>query len=179
MKSNQISRRSMLKSTAATLVSMTILPTGMVIGARSSWAATPEALEPSTFATLVQMSRDIYPHDRIGDEIYAKAVMNFDKQAADSEDAKAMFENGVAELDAKAKNAHNVRYVDVAWEKQRVALLEELESTSFFQAVRGSLITGIYNNKDVWPIFGYEGESFSQGGYLYRGFDDIDWLESV
>ena len=38
------------------------------------------------------------------------------------------------------------------------------------------LVTDLYNQKEIWPIFGYEGESFSQGGYIYRGFDDIDWL---
>ena len=48
--------------------------------------------------------------------------------------------------------------------------------TPFFQKVRGSLVTGIYNNPEVWAILGYEGESASKGGYINRGFDDIDWL---
>ena len=34
----------------------------------------------------------------------------------------------------------------------------------------------LYNQQELWPIFGYEGESFSKGGYINRGFDDIDWL---
>jgi hypothetical protein len=42
--------------------------------------------------------------------------------------------------------------------------------------VRGNLVTGIYNNKEVWPLFGYEGESASKGGYIHRGFDDVAWL---
>ena len=28
----------------------------------------------------------------------------------------------------------------------------------------------------LWPLFGYEGESYSKGGYLEHGFNDIDWL---
>ena len=28
----------------------------------------------------------------------------------------------------------------------------------------------------VWAHIGYEGSSFERGGYLQRGFDDIDWL---
>ncbi len=56
-----------------------------------------------------------------------------------------------------------------------MALLRDIETTPFFQLVHGSLVTGLYNNPDIWPIFGYEGESASKGGYLYRGFDDIDW----
>ena len=42
--------------------------------------------------------------------------------------------------------------------------------------VGGGLVVGLYNQKEIWPIFGYEGESFSKGGYIDRGFDDIAWL---
>jgi len=28
----------------------------------------------------------------------------------------------------------------------------------------------------VWPKFGYEGSSSERGGYINRGFDDINWL---
>ncbi len=42
--------------------------------------------------------------------------------------------------------------------------------------MRANLIVGLYNQKELWPIFGYEGASFDKGGYLERGFDDIDWL---
>ncbi len=28
----------------------------------------------------------------------------------------------------------------------------------------------------MWKVFGYEGEAFSQGGYLHRGFNDLNWL---
>ncbi|HDL17353.1 MAG TPA: Twin-arginine translocation pathway signal, partial [Rhizobiales bacterium] len=44
------------------------------------------------------------------------------------------------------------------------------------QKIRGGLVTGLYNRKDVWAKLGYEGESASKGGYIDRGFDDIDWL---
>ena len=57
-----------------------------------------------------------------------------------------------------------------------MALLHQIESGGFFQAVRAGLVVGLYNQKEVWPIFGYEGESFSKGGYMDRGFDDIAWL---
>ena len=60
--------------------------------------------------------------------------------------------------------------------RQHVALLRTIDSGPFFQKVRGDLVTGIYNNPEVWPLFGYEGESYSKGGYIERGFDDIEWL---
>jgi hypothetical protein len=51
-----------------------------------------------------------------------------------------------------------------------------MESSPIFQQIRGGLITGLYNQKAVWPVFGYEGESFSKGGYIDRGFNDIKWV---
>jgi len=42
--------------------------------------------------------------------------------------------------------------------------------------VRSSLVVGLYNQKEVWPIFGYEGSSADKGGYIERGFSDITWL---
>ena len=35
---------------------------------------------------------------------------------------------------------------------------------------------GLYDNKTLFPLFGYEGSSWEKGGYVNRGFDDIDWL---
>ncbi len=57
-----------------------------------------------------------------------------------------------------------------------MALLKDIETGDFFQKVRGDLVSGLYNNPEVWKRFGYEGESYSEGGYLERGFNDIDWL---
>ena len=31
----------------------------------------------------------------------------------------------------------------------------------------------------AWAHFGYEGEAFSKGGYLLRGFNDLKWLPEV
>lgn len=67
-------------------------------------------------------------------------------------------------------------YLGAGMEEDRVAVLETIQQTPFFRTVRAGLVTGLYNQKEVWPLFGYEGESFSKGGYIDRGFDDIDWL---
>jgi len=175
----RVSRRAVLGAGGVSLVAVSILPGGMVVGAKSAWAAKAENLKPETFATLVQMSRDIYPHDRFADKIYAGAVMGFDAAAGKSDGDKALYEDGVAALNQAAIGAHGVEYSQVGWEIDRVAILRGMEKSPFFQAVRGSLVVGIYNNPEVWALLGYEGESASKGGYISRGFDDIDWLETV
>ena len=34
----------------------------------------------------------------------------------------------------------------------------------------------LYRNEEVLTFLGYQGSSIEYGGYLNRGFDDIDWL---
>jgi hypothetical protein len=40
-------------------------------------------------------------------------------------------------------------------------------------------VVGLYSQPDIWPYFGYEGPSNDKGGYVNRGFDDIDWLDEA
>jgi len=122
------------------------------------------------------MSRDIYPHDQLEDRFYAAAVSALDAGAKSDAALKTTLEDGVAALDKSAMAVKSTGYRGLTDENDRVDLLQDLETGAFFQAVRGNLITGIYNNKEAWPIFGYEGESASKGGYIERGFNDIDWL---
>ena len=144
---------------------------GFIAAPTAAWALEVTVIPPAEMATLLQMARDIYPHDKVPDQFYAVAVKGYD-----AEDKKALVAEGVAALDAAAQAAGHASYLAVAWEEDRVKLLQGMEATPFFQTVRGGLVTGLYNQKEVWPIFGYQGESFSQGGYIERGFNDIDWL---
>jgi hypothetical protein len=92
---------------------------------------------------------------------------------------KTMIEGGIARLDQDAHDQHKVPYAQVAWEADRVKLLQGIEQTEFFQKIRGDLIVSLYNQKELWPKFGYEGSSAEHGGYIKRGFADIDWLPKV
>jgi hypothetical protein len=37
-------------------------------------------------------------------------------------------------------------------------------------------VVSLYNQPAVWSLLGYEGSSYEKGGYLNRGFDDVNWL---
>jgi hypothetical protein len=49
--------------------------------------------------------------------------------------------------------------------------------TPFFQSLRSNFVPYFYSNPAIWPLFGYEGPSNDKGGYLHRGFNDIDWIK--
>lgn len=165
-----LTRRALL-SRAAAAGAIAVTGAGFVAAPDAAWAMEVTAITPEQMATLLQMARDIYPHDHVADRFYALAV-----KAYDTADKKEMVAAGVAELDAAAQAQGHASYLAAQWEEERVKVLLAVEKTPFFQTVRSGLVTGLYNQKEVWPLFGYQGESYSQGGYIERGFNDIDWL---
>lgn len=131
--------------------------------------ARAEAL-PELPAGLLRMGRDIFPHDRLADLHYAKPLAALlDKQGA-------LVRQGLQELQASARARHGKAYEALVAENDRVALLRAIETGPFFREVRSALMFGIYDNKALFPLFGYEGSSVEKGGYVNRGFNDIDWL---
>lgn len=170
-----MTRRELLASGAAAGAALCV-GTGFVAHTSEAWAMEVQALDPRVMATLVQVARDIYPHDKLPDAHYAAAVKSHDTQAAEDDAHKVMIEDGITTLDMLAQGKGAGSYLDLGWEADRVALLRQIEGTPFFGAVRGGLVVGLYNNKEVWPHFGYEGSSHEHGGYMNRGFDDITWL---
>jgi len=167
---SSLTRRDLLKRSAAAGAAF-VVGGGFVAASDGAWALELAHISPRTMATLIQMARDIYPHDHVADEFYAAAVKGYD-----TSDSAKMIEDGIAALDAAARGAGFASYLDTGWERDRVDILRGMENSAFFQTIRGGLVTGLYNQKAVWPLFGYEGESYSHGGYIERGFDDINWI---
>jgi hypothetical protein len=91
------------------------------------------------------------------------------KIAADMQLAD-LVKNGVAELDG----AYGIPWLDLSQGYQLEAL-KRIETGTFFQTIRGHTVVALYNNKNIWPSFGYQGSSAEQGGYLFRGFQDAGW----
>jgi hypothetical protein len=172
------SRRTFLKGAAAA-APVAAIATNIPFGIEDAWAADATTLQPATMKTLVKVARDIYPHDFLVDSYYITAVKPWDGKAAKDPAVKAMVEDGIKRLDQDAQDKHKCGYAQVAWEIDRVALLQAIEQTAFFKALRGDLVVSLYNQEELWPKFGYEGSSAEHGGYIKCGFDDINWLPKV
>ena len=175
-----LSRRTFLKNSGLGAIGITMIPiTSLMAIPASSYAQNSTALSADVGKTLLKMARDIFPHDRIPDEPYVAVVAPYVTAGVGNHKRKLLVTNGVTSLNAAAIKRFGKTYADIPAEGDRVSLLVEIEQTEFFQKVRGDLKSQLYNNKAVWPLFGYEGSSWEKGGYLQRGFDDIDWLGSV
>lgn len=172
-----LTRRGFLKGTGLAGIGVSVIPAGALLASPgAAMAQQSGALGGDTGATLLRMARDIFPHDQLADKYYQQAILPYDAQAAKDAALKALLADGVAELNRRAQQRHGKDYLAVAEETDRVALLKEIETSPFFKKIHGGLVTGLYDNKAVFPLFGYEGSSWEKGGYVNRGFNDIDWI---
>ena len=136
-------------------------------------ASSPETpLHSGTAATLTAMARVLYPHDSLDDAFYRRVV---DIVAADADAAqRALLAEGVAALD----EARGRAFVELE-EKEKLTAVQAIERSPFFEAMRAATARHLYDDRELWARFGYEGASSHLGGYIERGFDDIDWISEA
>jgi len=172
MQGNALPRRDFLRASGITV---TALATGgsMIFGRNHAWAVAT-TLDPHTAQTLLVMTHDLFPHQRLGEQYYAVVVDALDKQAAGDGATRQLLTDGVAALDSSQGKA----WVDLP-DGARETALRGIEKTAFFTTVRTQTIGNLYGNPAVYRMFGYGGPSAPLGGYIDRGFDDIDWLPST
>lgn len=120
---------------------------------------------------LLKMARHLYPHDSLEDSYYAVVVEGLDQGASSDENLAKQLQDGVAQLDKAAEGDWLA-----ASDDDQLSILEAMQDTPFFQGIRGAEVVSLYNQKPVWVKFGYEGEAFNKGGYIGRGFNDLDWV---
>lgn len=175
--SPRLDRRGFLRDSGLGAIGVTVVPVTALAGrAPSSVEKTFTHLGAAAGHTLLRMARDIFPHDKVPGKFYLQAVAPHDTAAGKDASLKKRLVSGLSDLDVRARARFGKPYAEVPSEAERVELLKAIEATPFFKAIQGGLVTGLYNNKDIWPLFGYEGSSWQKGGYQNRGFDDIDWL---
>lgn len=166
-----IDRRRFLQSVTGVLTGVlgALSPLAALVPGRA-WALELHALSNDQAAALLAVVRSIAPHDGLDPAAYALVIGALDADAAASSDTQALF---VGALDGLGPQFATLP------EAARVEQLRAIESGTFFQSVRLKTLLVLYNNPIAWEHFGYEGEAFSKGGYLLRGFNDLKWLPEV
>jgi len=135
-----------------------------------AWALDLTALTSQEGTALLAAARTIAPHDKLEDAAYALVVHSIDAAVGKDEGLRRQYQEGLARLGANFASAS---------EDARVAALRTTEPSAFFQALRTNTLQVLYSTPMAYAYFGYEGEAFSKGGYLFRGFNDLRWLPEV
>ncbi len=131
----------------------------------AAWAETGNA-------ALLKMARLLFPHDSVPDQIYAEVVAGALAATASDPAAQGLLTAAESELDARSQSG--------SWydsdEQEQLTALTAVQGETFFAAIMGLVMFGLYTHPALWQHIGYPGSSKEYGGYLERGFDDIDWL---
>jgi hypothetical protein len=167
MNQSEIPRRRFL---VASIAFSGLISTGVgtaVLRAGAAWAQSADGNADE----LARMARLLFPHDAIADDVYAEVVDGILTSAADDAAMTGMLNEAVAALNA----AQDGDWFE-AGESEQVAAMQAVEGETFFAAIHGTVRARFYNHPRVWEHIGYPGSSLEFGGYVDRGFDDIDWL---
>jgi hypothetical protein len=135
-----------------------------------AWAVDLVVLDTAEGTTLLAVARTIAPHDTLAEAAYALVVKAIDAECARDAATLTTLRAGVGQLGTGFATAPEVA---------RVAALTAVENTAFFRFLRFQTLSNLYSSAIAYAHFGYEGESFSKGGYLQRGFNDLRWLPEV
>jgi hypothetical protein len=120
-------------------------------------------------ATITAAARSIYPHDALPDDVYARVGEKLAEMAREDPGTERTIEDGVSALNGGRP------FADLSADEQLEAL-KAIEGSDFFELVRSTAVVEVYSDQRTWQLVGYEGPSFDKGGYIERGFNDLDWL---
>jgi hypothetical protein len=129
----------------------------------------PHQFSDGARETAMRAARTMFPHDGFPDEAYEKVIRQLEVEAGNDETVARQIEEGLAGLDGSGSFAE----LDA---DAQLAALGQAEGTPFFELLKATAVVELYDNPAVWRILGYEGPSAHLGGYVNRGFDDLDWL---
>lgn len=166
-------RRQLLGTTA-----FIALTAGLLTSPVNRFAVQAATFDDAAKLQLLRIARDIYPHETLLDNAPYQAVIDGILTEAGKDDKVAkLVSDGLADVNKRAQDVYKANYVDVKEPMKREGLLRQIEFTDFFQKIRGGLLFGLYNNKALYPKFGYDGSSWEHGGWVKDpSFGKIDWL---
>ena len=166
-----VDRRGFLQSATGVLTGLLAAGSPLAALAPSRlWAVDLTTLTSQEGAALLAAVRTIAPHDSLEEAAYAIVVRSLDASLAKDPALRKQVQEGLAHLGAAFATAS---------EDSRVHSLRAVESSPFFQTLRINTLQTLYATPMAYEYFGYEGEAFSKGGYVFRGFNDLRWLPEV
>ena len=137
----------------------------------SAWADATDDGGAESAKSLARMVRLYYPHDNVADEVYTQTADSILSAAASDPQLQQLLDTASAALDRVSDH----RFAKMDAESQ-LAAMTSVQGEAFFTAIKFQVLGRFYANPEVWKALNYPGSSVEYGGYVERGFNDIDWL---
>lgn len=130
-----------------------------------------DLLSPRDRQTLRKVVRTTFPHPTFPPGPYERATDAVVAAADADPRLLAQLIQGLTDLDGQRERPFAELDDETA-----AAVLRGADGSPFLTGIVDSVVVTLYSDPEVWGLLGYEGPSFDQGGYVDRGFDDLDWL---
>lgn len=122
-------------------------------------------LDDAQMATLTRLLRVMYPHEQFPDGPYERCAATVRDSAETNLSAQLTRFDDLAGGSFSGAGDASLR-----------ELVDGLGQDDAIVAIHSVAVNTLYDDHEVWSILGYEGSSFDKGGYIHRGFNDLDWL---
>jgi hypothetical protein len=119
-----------------------------------AWAESASPLDDSLRQAMLRMARLLFPHDALGDDVYAEIL---DRALSDVASGTEFAEQLEATADALARQPGD------SWaeldETGQIEAMRSIEAEPYFLAIQNQVRVGIYNGAAFWKHVGYPGPS--------------------
>lgn len=171
MPSEIISRRRFLVAAITTSAAMSCGFNLGVIRGSDAWARSSSDMSADAVKSLVRMARSLFPHTNLADDVYAEIVDTILTASANDPALESVLDQAIDALNA----ARSEDFFELSDESQ-LEVMTSLSDSDFFHTIANQVRWRLYTHPTLWEVIGYPGSSVEYGGYVERGFNDIDWL---
>jgi hypothetical protein len=135
----------------------------------AAWAASANTADD--LVTMGRFAQLLFPHDGLADSVYGDVISQVLAMTAADPSTEGLLT--AAEVALNGAQESSWAEIDKA---SQLAAMHSLEDEAFFAGIREMVRYRLYYHPELWKHIDYPGSSKEHGGYLHRGFDDIDWL---
>lgn len=160
-----------MDTTRREFIGLTVSLALLSLGGRAGADETGLQLPDDDGEILADIVYQLFPHPRLSKDVYMQVTAQLREQIVQSVELTAMLDEALDVLTGASRETWAALPA-----AEKLAALEQIQHTPFFQFVRNETLGGVYRHPLVWELLGYEGSSLEFGGYINRGLNDIDWL---
>jgi hypothetical protein len=166
----QMTRRRFLVAALTFSTVAATTPTSLWFETSTAWAQSTDPTHELT-DVLAHLARVLFPHDGLADETYANVIGGILTATAEDPAMTEVLRSAEVALDTASGQSWMTLNA-----RAQVEAVKLVQDEAFFAAILGTVRGHFYNNPEVWQFIDYPGSSKEYGGYINRGFNDIDWL---
>ena len=152
-------------------IAVAISAAGWFVQARAGDTSGANVSAHNQAALIAELSYQLLPIQAPQSALYQSVVHALMSQLTQRPGAAELIRQGVETFNGFAGKP----WLELT-AKERRQVIQALFDTPFVSMVRWTTQEVVLRDRQIWNQLGYQGSSIEKGGYLQRGFDDIDWL---